>query len=284
MIALSFSVGLTGAIFGGRPVSIILERYDWHDVALFLGIVSIVIGIFSYLILRSPCDSIGSLDRMKAKDTFKLQDLITLLSSKSVWIMSLSGLLMVGALEGFADVWGVSYLTAAYGLDKQEAAQLTSLIFCGMLVGGPLLVALTSRFGNYFVITGCGVLIGCLFVFLLFNSHYDPYLFSLGFFLIGVACCYQVPIFAASADIVSPKYLGVMIALINCVNMLGGSFFHSAIGYLMDRLGTASLDANGVRIYEITSYRYGLSTIPICAFLGSLLILRIKRTASQKIA
>ena len=44
---------------------------------------------------------------------------------------------MVGALEGFADVWGINYIVMAYGIDKSSAAEVISFIPIGMIFGGP---------------------------------------------------------------------------------------------------------------------------------------------------
>ena len=86
-----------------------------------------------------------------------MQNFKSLLSSPIIWLLSFGNLLMVGSLEGFADVWGVPYLTKAYGLEKGEAAGLVSFIFVGMLFGGPLLAYFAKKAGHYAIIAACGL-------------------------------------------------------------------------------------------------------------------------------
>ena len=86
-------------------------------------------------------------------------------------------------------------------------------------------------------------------------------------------CCYQLVIFAAGSDLVNSQYLGITIAFLNCVNMLGGSFFHTMIGKAMNFFWTGAVDSGGVKIYSLEAYKYALSTIPICSAVGALVAL-----------
>jgi len=179
---------------------------------------------------------------------------------------------MVGSLEGFADVWGVSYLMTSYNLAKSNAAELISFIFVGMLFGGPILAFLSQKFGNYKVIIVCGFGMGMVFCLLLLKFEYNWYFFAGLFFLIGIMCCYQVIIFATGVELVKPQLLGVTIAFLNCANMLGGSFFHTILGYLMDLFWTGGLKEDGIKIYSIESYEAAVMAIPICSTLGAAII------------
>ncbi|NRA74282.1 MAG: MFS transporter [Rickettsiales bacterium] len=267
MIGFSFTFGLMGAIYGGKPVSLLIESYKWQNVALTLAIISIVIGLCAYLALRSP-KNLNS-EEMDSEQ-FKIKNFIKLLSSPTIWFLAVSNLLMVGALEGFADVWGVPYLMKAYNIAKSDAAGIISFIFFGMLFGGPILALFSKKFGNYPVIVMCGLIMALAFM-LLFSSYLDSlWLLSCLFFIIGIMCCYQVIIFSAGSELVSQRYLGVTVAFLNCINMLGGSFFHTIIGKVMDYYWDGTLDKEGIRIYDLGAYKYALVIIPVCAVIGAL--------------
>lgn len=277
MIGLSFSFGLMGAIYGGKPLNILIERYSWQSVAWILGLVSIGIGVASFLALRSPRKEQSSIPKAQ----FKMPNFKALLTSPIIWALALSNLLMVGSLEGFADVWGVPFLMEAYNIAKSEAAGLVSFIFFGMLFGGPFLAICSKKLGNYFVIATAGLGMALAFVLLLLNFPYHYFFLASVFFIIGLLCCYQVIIFAAGSNLVSEENLGVTIAFLNCINMLGGSFFHTAIGRIMDHFWTGNLSSEGLRLYDLDVYHYALSIIPLCAMLGAVMVcfiaLRVKR-------
>lgn len=264
MIGFSFTFGLMGAIFGGKPIAILIENYSWQKVALALSIVSILIGCSAYLFLRSNKNTV------RRENQFKFSNFKKLLSSPSIWLMAFANFLMVGSLEGFADVWGVSYLMTAYPIEKSQAAELVSFVFIGMLFGGPLLALLSKKLGNYSVISICGFGMGGIFLLLLSGMEYNCYYFAGLFFLVGIMCCYQVIVFAAGADLVNSQLLGVTIAFLNCINMLGGSFFHTVIGRLMDIFWTGAILADdNIRQYSVESYSAALMAIPVCSVLGA---------------
>ena len=268
MVVYSFTVGLMGAIYGGKPVSILIETYSWQTVAITLSAISIAIGFATFFILRSPTATQSSIQ----ENQFKLANFKALLSSPIIWCLACANLLMVGSLEGFADVWGIPYLMQAYNLNKSDAAGLVSLVFFGMLFGGPLLALCSKKFGNYPVITVCGLGMALAFSILLSNHAYNWLLLSCLLFAIGVMCCYQVIVFAAGADLVAPQNLGVTVAFLNCINMLGGSFFHTSIGKIMDLFWTGTLRGDGLKIYDLGTYKYALSIIPLCAVAGAAMI------------
>ncbi len=269
MIGFSFTFGLMGAIYGGTPVSFLIDQFSWQKVALSLALVSISIGIGAYLALGSRAQEPAA--------SFKLKSFKSLLTSPIVWCLAISNLLMVGSLEGFADVWGVPYLVLAFKLTKGDAAGAISFIFFGMLVGGPFLALLSKRFGNYPVISACGLGMALCFVLLLNAPTYHWWLLAGIFFLVGIMCCYQVIVFAAGAELVSVQHLGVCIAFLNCINMFGGSFFHTLIGSIMDRFWDGAVGSDGLREYSVTVYNYALSSIPICAVLGAVIVFFIQR-------
>lgn len=268
MIGFSFTIGLMGALYGGKPISLLVESQGWKHVAFTLACISIVLGVGAYLLLRSP----KTPRLLTGAETFKVTHFKMLLSSPVIWLLAIGNFLMVGSLEGFADVWGVPYLMTAYGLNKGDAAELISCIFVGMLFGGPLLAALSKRFGNYTMISLCGVGIGMALILLLSSTLYNWYWLAGLLFFLGILCCYQVIMFAAGADFVTPQLLCVTVAFLNCVNMLGGSFFHMTIGLMMDAFWTGMTNHDGVRQYTIESYTTAFMIIPLCAILGACLV------------
>lgn len=260
MVGFSFTFGLMGAVYGGRPISSLIEIYGEYSIALSLSIISLFIAGMIYMALRNKNN------HSKFQAEFVISDLKTIIYSPVIWCLAIANLLMVGVLEGFADIWGVQYLMIAYNLDKSSAAGIVSFIFMGMLFGGPLLALLNKKLGSYTIIALCGLGMGGIFCLLL--SYYIAYtwLVILLFFIIGIMCCYQVIIFSASAKLVEQKNLGITIAFLNSINMLGGSFFHTVIGMIMEQNDVS------IMISNIKSYEYALSIIPICSIIGAIII------------
>jgi MFS family permease len=221
MFALTSTVGLLGAVYGGKPVSHLLVLYGWENILLMIGAVGLLLTALIVTVIK-PHKLSSSQENPSFFKNFR-----ALFSMPILFLIAFGSLLMVGPLEGFADVWGVSYLMEVYLLEKTEASFITSAIFTGMMVGGPLLAYVSEKLkAPAQTISLCGILIAALFaVMLLSNGSLSNRVLFLMMFVVGILCCYQVLIFSMGASLVSPEIRNVSIALLNCINMLGGIFF-----------------------------------------------------------
>lgn len=274
MIGLSFTVGLLGAFYGGKPVSMLIQTDGWESVGAWVGLCGLVFAALSFFLIKE-------LKGEKSVQEPVLKSLKEIARNPYLPLLAIANLLMVGSLEGFADVWGVSFLTNAYALEKVDAAFVTSWIFIGMLFGGPLLTSLASRFSTYLVTAMSGVVMALLFGVLLLGFPTLPYSALCGvLFIIGIFCCYQVLVFVLGTQLSPPHLQGMTVAFLNCVNMLGGSFFHLLIASLLKF--SDGEDASNLSRYSPESFASALSAIPVCALIGASLILLIAYAVKKR--
>lgn len=97
MIGITFSIGLLGAIYGGLPVSQLIDLYGWESVLFMIGTVGLIL---TGLIMISVKPYKASF--LHESPSF-LKELKSLLTMPLLLLMALANLLMVGPLEGFAD-------------------------------------------------------------------------------------------------------------------------------------------------------------------------------------
>ncbi len=268
MISISFSIGLLGAVYGYKPTNELIQLFDLENTGKILAAVAFLIAILGFIILRSQ-------KRSEAIEDLKLSDVLQVIKSPSTIALGLANLLMVGSLEGFADVWGVNYIVAAYRVDKSSAAEIMSFIPIGMIFGGPILVLLSKYVTEYVAIFIAAIGMACSIVYILyFQETFSLVIMAFICFIIGVMCCYQVLIFTIGNSIVSKERLSLTIAFLNCINMLGGAFFHSLIGAGMDFFA-GGLITNGV--YAISTYKISLFIIPMCSVIGGIITLCLRK-------
>jgi MFS family permease len=282
MVGLTFSLGLLGAIYGGKPVSLLISFYGWENVLFLVGIGGLLLTALLAVSIRRQ----GTIFGVTKPSLFG--DLKSLFTMRSLLLVAACNFLMVGSLEGFADVWGVPYLVEVYGFEKPDAAFVTSCVFTGMLFGGPLLAYLAEKYKSAYQLTGsCGLLMAFLFtVILLARGGLSYAVLCCMMFIVGILCCYQVLVFAMGAAAVPEKMRNITIAFLNCINMLGGSFFHTFIGTLMDFFWTGTFGIVGQRYYEAEVYTSAISLIPLAAFVGGGIFFFLqpsKKVASQTI-
>ncbi|QZA58440.1 MFS transporter [Candidatus Rhabdochlamydia porcellionis] len=249
MLSLSVTIGLIGAIYGGGPMSYMREVFGYQTVIQLFAVLGLLLAIITYWIVP---------DMKNRSQKTMFSDIKEVLSNKRViWSCVFAGM-MVGPLEGFADVWGTVFLKQAYGFDGRVAASIPSMIFMGMCFGAPVLSLIAERIGNLTTIIGSGVIMAVCFFLMLF-WYLGPGILAVGFVLVGMCCAYQILAIYKASTYVREQVAGLTTAVANMIIMIFGYAFHASIGGIVNFMGGPDFSHALV---------YGVAVIPIALCLG----------------
>lgn len=264
MIGFSFTFGLLGAVFGSAPMKMIFNHWGYEGTFISIGVFGIALAS-TILAITSP--RIMKLE-YSTDSNLSFQEIIKIIMNPTIVFIGVCGGLMVGSLEGFADVWAIPFFEHVYGYSAEESVFAPSIIYLGMCVGGPMLAYIADIMKSQTtVIFFTGVLTCLIFATLLLTQTPFWVVASL-MFLLGILCCYQVLVFSLTSQIVSTAHAGIGIAVINCINMSFGHFFHTIISWVMHENDAGLVNLAGQAIYDIDAYFPALVTIPICCMIG----------------
>lgn len=263
LLGISVTIGLMGAIYGSTPVDQLNKQIGWENVVLmFFGI-----GGTIALLVALLCPHIIS----KNESSLNMwQNLFSVFRNKRVIGTALLGALMVGPLEGFADVWAVAYLETVCGFERTTATSLPSLIFIGMCVGSPLLPAVAEKFQVYRSSIMTSAIVMMLAFGILLYIRPSVLMTSVLFFLIGIFSAYQILVITMNSQSVDIQQSGLVTASTNMIIMLFGSVFHIVMTQVMNLFWDGKI-VNNIPVYTPDAYVFGISVIPIAllmAFLG----------------
>jgi MFS family permease len=252
MLSLAVTIGLLGAIYGGGPMSYMRNSLGYETVVQLFILMGIILAAVTYWLV--PEITTPAQTNIKA-------DIGAVLSNRRVMGCCLFAGLMVGPLEGFADVWGTAFLQQVYGFDAGTAASLASLVFIGMCFGAPVLNLIASRVGNYLVtVVAAGtIMVGSFCTLLLWQLQSEMLSFS--FIIIGICSAYQILAIYKASTYVPENIAGLTTAVANMIIMIFGYAFHTVMGAVINSMGGAgSTDA----------LIYGVAVIPIALTIGTL--------------
>ncbi len=263
MLGISATIGLIGAIWGGEPLQLLLDNFGLEKLIWIISAIGFVLAIGIYI----------AMPKQKTDDTVNnssiLVDIKNVLTNKKVLFTCLLGGMMVGPLEGFADVWGKEYLKSSMGFDNDLASGLPSYIFFGMCFGAPIITFLADKFRSYFgFIIAAGVIMASSFIWV-FSSTFTPIELKILFSVVGVMCVYQILVIYLASTFVHESIIGLTTACANMIIMLFGYLFHSIIGKIMD-LNWDGTIVDGARVYPPEAFVQGLSIIPIGLIIGAI--------------
>ncbi|MFN7039054.1 MAG: MFS transporter [Alphaproteobacteria bacterium] len=271
MLSICVTIGLVGAIYGGGPLNYIKTQLGTAFIIHMLMIIGIILAATAYMTIP---------DQESIKQESILNEINQVLKNYKIWAVCIFSGLMVGPLEGFADVWGTKFLKLAYNFDDEKAAYLPSLIFIGMCFGAPLLSSIAEKTKSYLeTIIVCAVLMCAGFVIIMMGNISLINL-SVVFIVIGFLSSYQIIAIFKASTYVDEKAAGLATALTNMVIMIFGYVFHSSISKIID-----------VKTLEfgigIKTYNYGIAVIPIglaIAALGfTMLLIMDRKNNSNKV-
>ncbi|MBM3184273.1 MAG: MFS transporter [Chlamydiae bacterium] len=228
MLSFSVTIGLIGAIYGGGPVNYLCSHVGSSFVVTLFAFVGVALAGITYWIIPNLSTP---------TQTAVFSDVKEVLRNPRVLLTCLFAGLMVGPLEGFADVWASAFLRQVYSFEGTLAASISSMIFIGMCFGSPVLNWIAEKTKNYLLtIIGAGVLMAIAFILLL-SSRLSPTILSVNFVLVGVACSYQILAIYKASTYVREAVVGLTTALANMIIMLFGYAFHTTIGLIVNALG-----------------------------------------------
>ena len=276
MIGFAFTFGLIGAVFGGTPMKIIFEEVGYDLTFICLALVGIFIAI---LLLFAPSPK---LQNAQYSSSVNFTQIRKLFFHPIIISTGIGGGLLVGPLEGFADVWAMPFFQHIHNFSINDSIFVSSLVFFGMCCGGPLLAYFAKLLdSNIAIIVLCGICTIAVFSIILFSN-----LSFIGacvlMFILGILCCYQVLVFAFASNLVEKSQTGIAIAIINCINMSFGHFFHKVISVNMNYYWSGLTTNSGFPIYSQTDFLYGLGIIPLGCFVGVIIFL-VVQLKSKKI-
>lgn len=252
MLSLSVMIGLIGAIYGGGPVSYMSEMLGYQAVVKIMAIMGVVLAIVTYFVVP---------EIESTTETTVISDIKEVLGNSKVVLSCIFAGMMVGPLEGFADVWGAGFLKQVYGFSPTMSASLPSMIFIGMCFGAPVLSLVAEKTGNYLgTIIGAGLVMAIAF-FALINGQLSSSAISVSFVIVGICSAYQILAIYKASTYVPEHVAGLTTAVANMIIMVFGYAFHTIMGGVVNAMGGTE---------NALAYEYAISVIPMALSIGVL--------------
>lgn len=244
MLGISVTIGLLGAIYGGKPLAMLINDIGFDATIKLLIIVGSSIAIATYFLLpKKFVNNTG--------DTISISEIISdiksILKNKVLILLTIAGGLMVGPMEGFVDGWSVITFKSIHHWHDNDATFAPSMIFLGMCLGASMIGIITEKTQKYYSIIGiCNIIMIISFGWIIWGNGEKIQLMFVVLFLTGVACAYQIVIMSKAGLLAGKRLITTGTAIANMIVMIFGSIYHSIIGNLITKNNTLSDGAYSV--------------------------------------
>jgi MFS family permease len=146
---LTVTMGTLGGVIGQAPLAMMVERLSWRPTMMILAVFSGIIMFLVILLVRDKPedDSIHPQHVDSQVKTGVLSGLIKIMKNRQCWLVAIYGGLMFMPTTILGTLWGASYISTAYDIERHVAAGYISMMFFGWLVGSPLFGLISDKLG-----------------------------------------------------------------------------------------------------------------------------------------
>lgn len=237
MCSLVNMVGMIGAFGGEITLSHLMDVLSWRELLFNLSLVGIVIVILISLFVRNfPLE----LDPTKTKKVFNERpalgkSLLKIITSKEIILLAIFVAFVYCTFDTIAALWGTSYMQKMYGLTRDAAADTSSLIFLGAIVGYPALGWLTSHLKTWHKRLMLIAIIGMLCVsILIWLTPASLFIVRILFFMLGFFAGSSAIATALAKESMPEEISGLTMSIVNTALVMLGALSQPLFGYLLE--------------------------------------------------
>ncbi len=278
----SLVFGNIGGVLAGVPLSEMVAGVGWRISMAASGILTLCTAAVIWFAVRDDPGEYGYKSHAHAsvQQQGSLPMMVALKSvvcRRDTWLLFFAGGFSTAPILVFAGLWGVPYLMQVHGLERSQAATMTSTMLVAWAMGGPFLGALSDRLGlrrlPYLLSTMCTALLWLVFLCVeMSTTLLYPLLAAIGFtsgaVIIG---------FAFAREVNHPMASGATGGVVN-MSVLGiAAIMQPVLGNILDNHWQGVLQ-NGVRIYDGAAYSAAFLWFVVSVFLAVVMLLLTKES------
>lgn len=281
MTGLMMTVAMLGAVGGQAPLASFIERLDWRYAMEIISYLGLGLGVIFWIVVRdvSPLKTLEKHIVPQKGSLFK--NLKHVFKHKQSWWLSIYSGFAFSPVMIFGGLWGVSFISEAFGFTSNIAAQSVSLIFIGFAVGAPFFGIYSDwlkRRKTVMVWGTLGALLSISAVIYLPSLTVSTVmflLFAFGFFISSFLLC-----FTMIQEIHSPIYAATVIGFMNAFDAFFGAVSDPLTGLFLD-LNWDGKMLDGARIFSVENYKTAFITLPVYLLISIISLYWVKETHSK---
>lgn len=283
IVGICMLVGNLGSVLAGAPLSALAQATGWRGVFIGVGVVSLVLGVLCWLLVRDAPTASGEAVRPRFDRTAVLSSLLAVIRNRATWPAALVNTGMSGSFFTFAGLWATPYLMQVHAMERAVAASHLSLWFGGFAVGCLFIGSLSDRLGRRKPVM---IAVSHLYVaiwLVLLSCVTLPLTLSYALFaLLGLSTAGFSLTWACAKEVNPPLLSGMSTSVANMGGFLCAAIMQPVVGWIMD-LGWQGETLAGARVYDVATWQHGVLAVTLCAALGAAASWRIRETGCRNI-
>lgn len=279
LTGLGVFIGNIGSVLAGVPLAFAAAEIGWRSVFVVVAVASLVFGTMAWWMMRHSAAMAGS----KVDRTVVIGGLWSVLRNRQSWAPALTNLGLSGSYFTFAGLWAMPYLTQVHGYSRNIAATHLSLMYAGFAFGCLALGIISDRVRRRKSILIAAATVYCAVWCVWWWGGALDMTTTMGLgFLMGFSTAGFSLTWACAKEVNPPQLAGMSTSIANVGGFFGAAIMQPLVGWLMDQVWAGTL-TNGVRVYSLGDFRFGLSVVIALAFFGLVAACFVRETRCKNL-
>ncbi|HDV5691874.1 TPA: MFS transporter [Legionella pneumophila] len=269
------TAAMLGAVGGQMPLSILVQTVGWRMALEIISLIGVALGVLYFAIVRNKKVDVAHVAKKQGKTS---QILMSILTNRQAWFLSLYSGLAFAPVSVFGGLWGVPFLETAHHFSRANAALSISSIFIGFAVGAPFLGWLSDFMGRRKPLLFLGTFLALICLSVVIYGHnlglttIIALLFFFGFGASGFFTC-----FAMIREIFPITLAATVLGIMNTFDSVCEALYEPLVGAFLDWTWSGEVIA-GIHHFSIYEYQLSLMLLPVSLILAFLTLFFIDET------
>lgn len=269
------TMAMLGGMLAQYPLTKLVLYLGWRESVQCVGWLGVLMLVFmAYWIKDKPANepenTLGEPIRLTSfmkKAYFNPQ----------IWRAALYTSLMNMAIAVFGAMMGSLYLMQRLGVSKEEAAMVNSMLFLGVIVGGPFIGWVSDKLGLRLLPMKIGALVS---LFVILGILYLP--LSIGmmaalFFLLGFFTSSQVISYALVSESTSKMMTATAVSVISILTQGGYIVYQNLFSAILMWHGSMVVK-DATPVYSFEAYQLAAWMLPLGVVIALFSVFKLKET------
>lgn len=250
MTGLTFLIGNFGSVLAQTPLRILVDMFSWRSIYFVFGIVSILMSILVYMIVRNSPNSIGliSIEEIEGKTKIpvveKKEEKMNILkimlgvvrNKYNIPIFAIGGCIGVAA-SILTGSFGTAFISDTYSVSMVQASKNTMLLSIGMAFGSAVIGIfsdLIKQRKNILIFLTCGMNFVWIYIVIICRGEPSYNMLGILYLLTGIFMSACLLPYTLAKESNNPLYAGMSVSFVGLFDFLGSSAGPVITGKLLD--------------------------------------------------
>lgn len=283
VVGLIVTMAMIGGMLAQTPLTIITDRDGWRHALMLDASLGVLFFVLIGIIVRdTPRTKFSSEKQSHSTSMGVLKELTLVMKNKQNWFAGLYASLINLPIFLLGATWGSLYLVQAHGLTRDQASNVVTMLFVGMIIGSPVSGWISDRLRKRRLPMIMGALLSmAVIVAIMYAPHLTYSSATMLFFLLGLVAGVQIIAYPLIAESNSLQFTGAAEGLASVLIMSGG-FTISLFPVLLNYHWVQTI-VDGVPIYSAGNYHNAMLMLPLGFLIALVAALLIHETNCQSI-